>query len=203
MNALEFGQVGIWGPGPILSLPGSCFCPLPSAEEPHHGTACPPAQRLQTEILIWGYLGGTCGILSPVPGWALGHPSSGHWAPNLPPAHVTPLENFSFATGCPWLCDYRPLHPLVLMGMLCFLLKQGPGHGRRKSPTRPWKHFNGLEPSSWPGLQGCESGWEHSEFRDGRDFRAQSQCLAGPRLWVKKVLENFLHLHFVPRILTP
>lgn len=184
-------------------LPGSCFCPLLSAEVPHHGTVCPPAQRLQTGILIWGYLGGTHSSLSPVPSWALGHPCPGSWAPTLPPAHVTPMENFSFATGCPWLCDHRALHPLVLMGMLCFLLKQGPGHGRRKSPTQPWKHFNGLEPSSWPGLQGCESGWEHSEFRDSRDFRAQSQCLAGPRLWVRKVSENFLHLHFVPRTLIP
>ena len=203
MNTLEFVQVGIWGPGPVLSLPGSCFCLLLSAEEPHHGMVCSPAQRLQTGILIWGYLGRTRSSLSLVPSWALGHPCPGSWAPTLPPAHVTPMENFSFATGCPWLCEHRTLHSLVLMGMLCFLLKQGPGHGRRKSPTQPWKHFNGLEPSSWPGLQGCESGWEHSEFRDGRGFRAWSQCLAGPRLWVRKVSENFLHLHFIPRTLIP
>lgn len=101
MNALEFGQVGIWGPGPIFSLPGSCSCPLLSAEEPHRGTACPPAQRLHTGILTWGYLGRTRGILSPVPGWALGHPCPGRWVPNLPPTHVTPYGKFLICNRMP------------------------------------------------------------------------------------------------------
>lgn len=176
---------------------------------------CPSGQGLPSCSRCSGWdlgprviLEGARGRPSPVPGWARHVP-----APAPRPPGPWPSSSSRGSRGDRVVCSMM----LVALGQRCappagpggdalFQVQTGGWTWRRKSPAQPSpRHSSGLEPGLWPGLRGCESGYECGELRG---FRAWSQCFAEPGLGAGGGQEIFIlspgsfltpRLHLTPR----